>query len=1138
MNLLFIIGVIIARTATAAFLQGDEAAYLALWPNLTATSYSTVAPLACLKARGVIHRGIRSRRVVVEVRLPRGVIRASDAAGAKCNYNVLCVVGGGTVLLLNRNFNVGALRVESGGSAIWVDSVQKKTQWLCAGYILVDGGVLDISAQRGRGMLYIKDNGFEVLSNASYGAFYKRFIGSINGGQISVRGRKMARTWSLLAAPSPQIHGAATLTLMHDAAAMGWQKGDRVVVASMAPLSQGTALQANIIELLGNTIVVQTLGGAASAASAAAKMFPVKTALSQSGTVVLQSPEVINLSRSVVITGDDFTHELCDPSLTDPTMGCMCDDGRGVCTVGLHVVHDGASSDLGAMRIENTRIEKCGQRGIKGKYCLHFHYAGICHGCAFRGNAIEFGQQRGIVVHETHAATVEANVLSDVRGAGIYIEDGNEMRNKIHYNVVICPWSLMHGGCTVPGTDNAQADTALNQAGLWSVTPGNDVVGNRFANSFNGMFYSFFGDKRVSGDGGGQLNTLFSSDMGRLEGNTFHGHGRFGTYILFYFPKRGCYSNILNNGFLDGGGHCEPFLATGETNGLSMHHVHNNVDYGNAFVGGYNVNDVQFRGHVAWDNLNNLYWKETANFADGCSAHISGGWFSNGNLALPDMAGFIIEDSVFTGGAQLETNHHCNVGVTGFLCMPTYILENVSWRSTASPWVTWHEEANHWGGIIVQAPLPKEHGSYGSHGYYRSPSFFPPGFQSLVSFYWTYLLDLPGCIKAQGAIYGGGILCEGPLRSLKIYSRGQTRANHDDLWLSVSDATTGRIITNFTIEYHQVGADASASAKQGYAFPVLADSRFIYDVSLIKGISGAPLPADWIVVFSEPVFGNRWLQPDEIILTVTGQPGCTKKRVTSQHDRRWLWADSDNYLFEGAWGRGACNDTAVAAAAAAADMGCKPALAKQPKKHYSVYLPDSCAGITCGAHGRCVGQYLGGTLAPTRGSCVCEQGWSGPTCASFPCANVTCSGRGVCEARNEMEYKCVCGADYAGADCEQSCVGFGCASDHAPFGCAWIATMQTLCLRGSGCYYSDHWIDIHDSSNMCCYGANCGACDLVDCSVVVVGGAPFGDCFVGPYCRSGSCVAAFARADGSACNGVPWGVCRGGVCLPPPKKTL
>ena len=45
---------------------------------------------------------------------------------------------------------------------------------------------------------------------------------------------------------------------------------------------------------------------------------------------------------------------------------------------------------------------------------MHFHLLGACDACLVRGNAIEFGQQRGVVIHGTHLATVEMNVLNDV----------------------------------------------------------------------------------------------------------------------------------------------------------------------------------------------------------------------------------------------------------------------------------------------------------------------------------------------------------------------------------------------------------------------------------------------------------------------------------------------------------------------------------------------------------------------------------------------------------------------------------------------------------------------------------------------------------------------------------------------------
>ena len=60
--------------------------------------------------------------------------------------------------------------------------------------------------------------------------------------------------------------------------------------------------------------------------------------------------------------------------------------------------------------------------------------------CFYIGNAYEYGHQRGTVIHSTHLARVEQDVYNDIRGANIYVEDRNEMYNRILYNVGICPW--------------------------------------------------------------------------------------------------------------------------------------------------------------------------------------------------------------------------------------------------------------------------------------------------------------------------------------------------------------------------------------------------------------------------------------------------------------------------------------------------------------------------------------------------------------------------------------------------------------------------------------------------------------------------------------------------------------------------
>ena len=80
----------------------------------------------------------------------------------------------------------------------------------------------------------------------------------------------------------------------------------------------------------------------------------------------LKSAEVVNLSRSVTISGDDFRHVPCENDLLEAvpgeetsTEGCRCSSFRTTCTVGLHT----AMMNGGVARIQNTRIERCGQRG-------------------------------------------------------------------------------------------------------------------------------------------------------------------------------------------------------------------------------------------------------------------------------------------------------------------------------------------------------------------------------------------------------------------------------------------------------------------------------------------------------------------------------------------------------------------------------------------------------------------------------------------------------------------------------------------------------------------------------------------------------------------------------------------------------
>lgn len=315
--------------------------------------------------------------------------------------------------------------------------------------------------------------------------------------------------------------------------------------------------------------------------------------------------------------------------------------------------------------------------------------------------------------------------------------------------------------------------------------------------------------------------------------------------------------------------------------------------------------DIQYKGHASLNNNNLIYWKETKNFDDSCSAHISGSYYVNGNMALPDQATFIIEDSVFGDNVGFEANHHCHVGTTGFLCMPQYVFHNVQWRNTNknSNWMYFQNGATNYGGIYTLSPA--------SSVEQTQDLVFPAGYISLVSSKYEYLLSTPSCVLSSdlgyGQRYDNGILCQVPLRALKIYSRGLV--NDDSApFLSVATWFNGQGVESQSTMLPSViqeipFQEISGTAKQGFSLPVIPGTEQSYKLSLTTGDGN--IPDDWVIEFSDPVMGNRW-GVEYVQLQLQGRSCGVHGLVSSQHDRRYLFSGFE-FMNPNAWGNhGAC----------------------------------------------------------------------------------------------------------------------------------------------------------------------------------------------------------------------------------------
>ena len=183
---------------------------------------------------------------------------------------------------------------------------------------------------------------------------------------IDIQGRELKRTWSLLS--TPLLIGDNTIKLMHNPLLMGWNVGDRIGISPTEVRGNGIGEEFHITSIDIDSGII-TLDGTAMYRHDASFFVPPRRGGNNTNQVVpaLMSAEVVNLSRNILITGDDYKHVSCDPNLSEAVGGeqtsvdgCRCASFRSTCTMGLHTaaMHGGTAS------IQNVRVERCGKRGM------------------------------------------------------------------------------------------------------------------------------------------------------------------------------------------------------------------------------------------------------------------------------------------------------------------------------------------------------------------------------------------------------------------------------------------------------------------------------------------------------------------------------------------------------------------------------------------------------------------------------------------------------------------------------------------------------------------------------------------------------------------------------------------------------
>lgn len=288
---------------------------------------------------------------------------------------------------------------------------------------------------------------------------------------------------------------------------------------------------------------------------------------------------------------------------------------------------------------------------------------------------------------------VEKNVLYGIRGASIYIEDGNELYNTFKDNVVSCPSSSQgdNGRCKLLGVSDHGDSDFNEQSGIYALSPTNHFIGNRVSSMENALYFNRQGGRDFGIGSASGRTCIEASPYGTIDGNNFHNNVGFGFYTNTGAPRNVA---LDDNGFVTDWDTCQSFnLETGADNGFNVV-VTNHVEYLENFsMGVYYMSDLSFVNTVAAMNNQGLYWKTYKRSPHSLPLCLNCTFVDNtiqasgpGGSGLVEFATSRFHDTGRHSEQKAQINHHCRLQseATGGFCASHYDFNSVEF--TGSPW--------------------------------------------------------------------------------------------------------------------------------------------------------------------------------------------------------------------------------------------------------------------------------------------------------------------------------------------------------------------------------------------------------------------------------------------------------------------
>jgi cell migration-inducing and hyaluronan-binding protein len=284
---------------------------------------------------------------------------------------------------------LGILRIE--GALVF----DQQDLELTADYILVKGK-LHVGTQA---QPYLHRATITLTGDSDYMVLGKRFLGVAQSGELSLYG-ETRRSWTQLAQTADI--GATSITLLNEP---DWRVGDIIAIAS-TDFDFRQAERRTITRISGNRVTFDE----------PLRYMHFGELQRYAGRTIDQRAEVALLTRNIVVQGDEASVQ----------------DGMG----GHVMVLEG-----GRAFINGVAFFRLGQRGVLGRYPLHYHLmADSSRGLYVTNSSIYDSFNRCLAIHGSHGILVRNNVAFNAPGHCFFIEDGFEFDNVFEDNLGMMIW--------------------------------------------------------------------------------------------------------------------------------------------------------------------------------------------------------------------------------------------------------------------------------------------------------------------------------------------------------------------------------------------------------------------------------------------------------------------------------------------------------------------------------------------------------------------------------------------------------------------------------------------------------------------------------------------------------------------------